>query len=143
MKTFKLVSLALIEENKNRPIPLIDGLIINKELDEQWLVEAYVPKDNLVLFENLVNSEELIPIQTIISKPTNDPATFHARVKHISVMEEHISVLFDAQLFRRNNSFHVDLLSSLVGEGLAGDELLSQFITRSKDDTTKPQTAKS
>ena len=143
MKTFKLVNLSFLQDDSKRPIPLIDGLIINKEFGgDNWLIETYIPKDHLPRFEELANSEELVPIQAVISKPDNDPATFHAKVKHISVMDEHISVLMDASLFRRNNSFHVDLLAKLVEEGLSGDDLLQQFTTRSKGDHAVPQASK-
>ena len=42
MKTFKLFSLEVVEDDKSVEVPLEDGLILNKE-DERstWLIEAY------------------------------------------------------------------------------------------------------
>lgn len=47
MKTFKLISLDIIEEKNEditqRRIKLLDGLIINREDDHgRWIIEAYV-----------------------------------------------------------------------------------------------------
>ncbi|WP_096156555.1 MULTISPECIES: YwpF family protein [Bacillus] len=128
MKTFKLVALSFVDGEEIEKLPLEDGLIINKEFGgEKWLIEAYLPSETTELFREYEGTNELVHLQATISKPTNDPANFQVTVKSISEMNDHISVLFDAQLFRRTNNFHEKVLKSLLDEGLTGEELVVQF----------------
>ncbi|MDV2888427.1 YwpF family protein, partial [Alkalihalophilus pseudofirmus] len=42
MKTFKLFSLDVLEDDQSVVVPLVDGLVLNKEDDQStWLLEAY------------------------------------------------------------------------------------------------------
>ncbi|MDX5476077.1 MAG: YwpF-like family protein [Bacillaceae bacterium] len=128
MKTFKLVALSFVDGEEIETLPLEDGLIMNREFGgENWLIEAYLPAEKLELFRPFEGTNELVHLQATISKPTNDPANFQATVKSISKLNDYISILFDAQLFRRKNNFHEKVLKSLVDEGLTGNELVVQF----------------
>lgn len=128
MKTFKLVALSFVDGEDIETLPLEDGLIMNREFGgESWLIEAYLPSEKMEMFLPYEGTSQLVHLQATISKPTNDPADFKATVKSISKLNDHISILFDAKLFRRKNNFHEKVLQSLVNEGLTGDELIVQF----------------
>lgn len=80
MKTFKLVALDLIEQKEEEVvqnnIPLIDGLIINREDDDNtWLMEAYTEHSYFELFTALQEYDEIL-LQVKITKESNEPATF-------------------------------------------------------------------
>lgn len=65
MKTFKLISLQIVEGADLKDIELQDGLIINKEDDlSSWLIEAYISKSYLDYFKS---GDEMI-VQVVISK---------------------------------------------------------------------------
>lgn len=131
MKTFKLVSLVLFNGEQfssfREEIPLIDGLIINKEDGEnRWLMEAYLDKNYFEIFNrSMVNNEEL-QFQIKISHKSNDPASLHARVKEINEMEHHISVLFDGVHITKIDLAEI-VLSELIDQGLEGANLLQEF----------------
>ena len=126
MKTFKLVALTLLHEQK-QDIPLIDGLIINKEDEnKQWLIEAYVEQTYRELFTSLKESGAAFDALVTISRKTNDPAHVRATVRSITIMSERMSVLMDAALVKRSNLAEV-VLEDLVHRGLHGETLLQQF----------------
>lgn len=128
MKTFKLVSLSVLHQNKLIDIPLTDGLIINKEdKDNRWLIESYIPKEHKELFESLFEKNEDIFVQVIISHKGNSPAPFKVKILTINTFENHISVLFEGTLERTRGDYAEMLLTELVKEGLSGDELLEKF----------------
>ncbi|MEK3992400.1 YwpF-like family protein [Robertmurraya sp. FSL R5-0851] len=127
MKTFKLISLQIIDDSEALDITLHDGLIINKE-DERnrWLIEAYVGANYHDFFTKLLESEKETPAQVVISKKENDPASFTTRVLSVKKIDGRLSVLFEGFLKRSKNYAEL-LLSDLIGKGLSGEELLSEF----------------
>ncbi|WP_169864776.1 YwpF family protein [Sutcliffiella halmapala] len=128
MKTFKLVALSIVHGEKVEKLELHDGLIINREYGkENWLIEALLPKSNSEKFEGIYKNQEVVHVQATISKPTNDPASFQAIIKNVSIMEEHMSILFEGELFRRNSNYPEKLLESLVQSGYDGEELVQAF----------------
>jgi putative protein kinase ArgK-like GTPase of G3E family len=132
MKTFKLVELTNIRHEgqmiKRENIVLNDGLIINKEDGENhWLIEACVDKQYLPFFEEASAKEQELHLLATISKKSNDPATLFAKVKKITVMEEHLSVLLDGTLVRTKIDMAEVLLEDLIEQGLKGEELLKEF----------------
>lgn len=59
MKTFKLISLQLVKKEEWYDVPLVDGLIINKEDDHHsWLIEGYVDKSFYELFHEASKEEK-------------------------------------------------------------------------------------
>lgn len=51
MKTFKILSLTILNDGERVSIPLIDGLILNKEDGRgTWLIEAYTERKYLPFF---------------------------------------------------------------------------------------------
>jgi hypothetical protein len=127
MKTFKLISLQIIDDSEAQDITLHDGLIINKE-DERnrWLIEAYVNANYHDFFTRLLESEKETPAQVVISKKENDPASFTTRVLSVKKIDGRLSVLFEGFLKRSKNYAEL-LLSDLIDKGLSGEELLSEF----------------
>ncbi|EMT45401.1 hypothetical protein H919_10453 [Anoxybacillus flavithermus AK1] len=126
VKTFKLVALTLLHEQK-QDIPLIDGLMINKEDENQrWLVEAYVEQTYHKLFTSLKEKGTTFDALVTISRKTNDPAHVRATVRSVTMMGERMSVLMDAVLVKRSNLAEV-VLEDLVQRGLHGETLLQQF----------------
>ncbi|WP_027409225.1 YwpF-like family protein [Anoxybacteroides tepidamans] len=129
MKTFKLVGLQVIRDERNRQeIPLIDGLVINKEDEKRrWLVEAYIDKQHEPLFAELQNNHHEIRLQVTISNINNDPANMVATVRSITLMNEHISVLMEGMLLRNRTDLAEVVLAGLVEKGLQGEALLKEF----------------
>src|SRR5699024_6420481 len=99
MKTFKLKSLAIFDDKEKssnkRDIPLLDGLVINREDDKsQWIIEAFCEKSLEDYFRSLENIGEAIVLETKISKESNLPAYFTTSIISVNEVEEDINVLF-------------------------------------------------
>lgn len=128
MKTFKLVALSIVHGENVEKLDLKDGLIINREYGkENWLIEALLPKENPEKYQSILENKETVHVQATISKPTNDPASFEVVIRNVAVMDERMSILFEGELFRRNNNYPEKLLESLVESGYNGDDLLQAF----------------
>lgn len=128
MKTFKLVSLQLVEEDGLVDIELDDGLIINKEDEKSnWLLEAYIDKAYLDFFKKRADKGDELIIQVVITKRENDPAAFQTKITSINELEDHISILFEGSLKRTKNDYAELLLQDLLGKGFRGDNLLDEF----------------
>ncbi|MCC3356183.1 YwpF-like family protein [Bacillus sp. REN16] len=135
MKTFKLVSLKVLKQNEqpNRTldIPLIDGLIINREDGEnRWIVEAFIEKSFKDIFEKAKQEGEKLNLQVTISKKSNDPASLMGDVKIIKEMENSASVLLDGNLVPSRHNMAEILLTDLIQQGLQGEGLLAEFKNR-------------
>ena len=132
LKTFRLASLAInLEEDGQEEffdIPLLDGLIINKEDGEtHWMIEAFVEKKYHELFQERQAKNEELHLQVKISKKTNDPAFILAHVVLINILDDHMSVLIEGVLIRSKFHFAEVILTQLVEAGLQGDELIKEF----------------
>ncbi|MDZ5471850.1 YwpF-like family protein [Bacillus sp. 31A1R] len=131
MKTFKLVSLQIQEEDHLKDIPLDDGLIINREDDtSNWLIEAYVSKTFFDFFQNAMGNANELTTQVVISKKENDPAFFKTKVKSVRIFEKHISVLLEGKLKKMKSDYAELLLNDLIQKGFAGDTLITEFKTQ-------------
>ncbi|MDX8361106.1 MULTISPECIES: YwpF-like family protein [Bacillaceae] len=134
MKTFRLVALTILNDDEiqvsKQGISLLDGLIINKEDGEnRWLLDILIAQDYLHLFNELHKQSQIksIPIQTVISKEDNDPATMSVKVKKITTMGDSVSVLMDGVLINRRTKRAEILLTDLLQRGLQGEQLLQEF----------------
>ncbi|APH03425.1 YwpF family protein [Bacillus weihaiensis] len=145
MKTFKLVDLKLrFDEEKEAPpeeIPLIDGLVVNREDGENsWLIEALIPDNFQSYFQTLLDADEKKKVFVTISKKTNAPAQILARVKTITPLEPNISILLDGRLLT-SRPVHdpAELLQTLMEQGLAKEGLMVEFKKRMQErkETTK------
>lgn len=128
MKTFKLITLQIFQNEQLINIPLEDGLIINKE-DEQnnWLIEGYMDKGLEQLFTPIFEKKDKLLVQVVITKKENDPAPFIVTPIVMNRFENHISVLFEGKLKKSRNDFAEQILEELIKEGYSGDELLTIF----------------
>ncbi len=126
MKTFKLVSMQVIEEDKLTDIVLDDGLIINKEDENStWLLEAYINSQYKSYFQQ--KSDQELVVQVVISKKENDPAAFLTTILSMNEFDDHISILFKGQLKRTKSDFAEILLQDLLTQGLTGEDLMNEF----------------
>ncbi len=128
MKTFKLISLQLVKKEEWYDVPLVDGLIINKEDDHHsWLIEGYVDKSFYDIFHEASKEEKELLVQVVISKKENEPAPFKVKIRSLQTFDNHISVLLEGTLKRSKNQYAELLLDSLIQRGLSGDELMNEF----------------
>jgi hypothetical protein len=132
MKTFKLVALGVASSNTEdtnyQTIELVDGLIINKENEENhWIIEALLPNTYLSYFEELFKQRQQLKLQATISKKSNDPAHFSASMISITKMERHFSILLKGSLTGRKTHSPEMILQELIEQGLSGDALLQEF----------------
>ncbi|WP_156290502.1 YwpF family protein [Oceanobacillus salinisoli] len=107
MKTFKLIMLKILSvDERQQDIPLLDGLIINREDDlypNQWLIEAYVSKQCKAFFEKLKEENELM-IQVKITKTENDPVVFKSSIIGINDIGTDINVLFKGEIDNKSGT---------------------------------------
>ncbi|TYR75255.1 hypothetical protein FZC79_10855 [Rossellomorea vietnamensis] len=128
MKTFKVITLQVVENDDLKDIEIVDGLIINKE-DQKgtWLIEGCMRKEFYDFFRDAQQSAEDIEVQVVISHPENDPAAFMTRISCIKTMDLHLSVLFEGKLKKMRNEYAELLLDDLVEKGFEGSGLVQEF----------------
>jgi hypothetical protein len=128
MKTFKMLSVGILQEDLVQDIPLIDGIIINQENSHRmWILEMFIDKKNQSVFEKWMADEELLDVKVVISYPENEPAAFRVAVKGVKLIGDNISVLMKGRLKRARAQYAEQLLEELIGEGMEGNELLRRF----------------
>jgi len=132
MKTFRLKALEIIEKKDEnivqRDIPLIDGLIINREDGEnQWVIEAYTENEHLAYFQKLRKENEEIMIKVKITKETNDPAIFITSIIGLNEIEAQMNVLFKGTIIDQRNNEIEQMLKTLIDKDYQGEELLQKF----------------
>ncbi|ELK44601.1 YwpF-like family protein [Halobacillus sp. ACCC02827] len=135
MKTFKLISLDIVEEKNDditqRRIKLQDGLIINREDDHgRWVIEAYVDHSYQEFFEDMYERQEEIIIQAKITKQTNTPAAFMVKPIDINKIGDSMNVIFMGTIIDRRLEQVEQVLKQLVDEGYQGEALLEAFKQR-------------
>lgn len=132
MKTFKLKMLEIIDhrgdEFVHTNIPLLDGLSINREDDQNhWLIEAYIDREYLDFFTNLYKKNDEIIIQVKITKESNEPATFITSIIGVNEIGDSMNVLLLGTIVDRRKHKIEELLTSLIDKGYQGRELLEKF----------------
>ncbi|QDP40017.1 YwpF family protein [Radiobacillus deserti] len=133
MKTFKLISLDILEESAKqvitKNIPLLDGLIINREDDyNQWIIEAYLDKTYHEYFTALMSPKgKKLMVQVKITKESNQPATFLVSVIGLNYIEDHMNVLLMGNIVDRKQGDMEKRLKHLIEEGYEGMALLEKF----------------
>src|SRR5690625_586592 len=129
MKTFMLKAIDIIENSSRKKVELIDGLIINREDEEnQWIIEAYIDQKYLSYFKELQDKNEGIIVEVKITKETNDPATFITSMIGLNEIGAQMNVLFKGTIaVDEYNSGVEKALKSLIDEGYQGEELLKRF----------------
>ncbi|HSU79850.1 MAG TPA: YwpF family protein [Candidatus Angelobacter sp.] len=133
MKSFKLYSLDVVDDGNSVEIPLVDGLILNKEDEHStWLLEAYTNLSLYDYFKKISEEDRDIILEAVITKKENAPAYFQTKISSLIRFEEHISVLFQGQLRRNKSDYSELLLDSLIEKGFKGPELLKEFKEKMK-----------
>lgn len=133
MKTFKLISLEVVDGETVTEVPLTDGLIINKEDEHStWLLEAYTELSLYDFFKKIADEKKEIIVQVIITKKENDPAFFQTTISTLNKFEDHISVLLEGRLRRTRRDYSELLLDNLLQKGYSGDDLLHEFKDKMK-----------
>ncbi|GEL08228.1 YwpF-like family protein [Salisediminibacterium halotolerans] len=142
MKTFKLCSLMIVldeegvseEEMSAHEIPLVDGLIINKEeAQKDWLLEAVVDREWETFFRNYQEAAEPFMAEVTITKRTNEPASLVCHVSSIFELENHLSVHLEGVLVVKRDDLSDMLLKNLIDEGYEGEELYREYRLRKKN----------
>ncbi|WP_046174569.1 YwpF family protein [Domibacillus indicus] len=127
MKTFKVAAFFIEKNEQLISIPLQDGLIINREDEQQsWLIELFLTEEGVQTVQSFEQDKQLA-VRIAISHRGNDPARFYAAIRSFQTLREGTSVLFDAQLRQMRNEYAKQLLHSLVEEGLEGEQLVTAF----------------
>lgn len=129
MKTFKLVELTLYPTNQDslneKEMNLTEGLIINKEEDNEWVLEAVLGKTDLESVQVLSESRNVLLAQVRITKPENRPAMFLVQIQEVNDLGEEGNVIMKGTLAREDK---LDLFASIKRmrqDGIEEDEILS------------------
>lgn len=128
MKTFKMLSVGILHEERMLDFPLIDGIIINQENSHRmWILEMFLDKAHQPIFEKWMADEELLEARVVISYPENEPAAFRVAVKGVKLIGDNVSVLMKGRLKRARAQYAEQLLEELIDEGMGGADLLQRF----------------
>ena len=135
MKTFKMLSFQMPAGDDWHHFPLEDGLLINQENSHNtWILEAFLPASERMVFEGLLSSGEVFEARAVISFPDNEPVLFRLVVTTVKEIRNCVSVLMKGTLIRKKRKNAVDVLRKLVddssGDSSAGmdlEQLLKQF----------------
>ncbi|ANU20182.1 hypothetical protein BBI15_08130 [Planococcus plakortidis] len=130
MKTFKMLSLAVVDGDQLVDYPLHDGLIINQENSQRsWVLEMLVEQKHEAIFREMKQNGKVYDVKVVISYPGNEPATFEVIIHAVKPIGGHASVLMKGTLKRARRKYAETLLSELLEDGLEGEELLERFET--------------
>ncbi|RNF40002.1 YwpF family protein [Planococcus salinus] len=130
MKTFKMISLGIVDGENLIDYPMVDGIIINQENSRRsWVLEMLIDLEYKEIFDKMKESGEIYDVKVVISYPGNEPATFQVVIYGVKIIGDHISVLMKGTLKRARRKYAETLLSELLEDGLEGDELLERFET--------------
>ncbi|MCA1055142.1 YwpF-like family protein [Rossellomorea aquimaris] len=143
MKTFKVISLQVVDNDDLQDFDIEDGLIINKEDENRtWLVETYMPEKYIDFFRRAQQQSDDLEIQVVISHKANDPAAFMTSIRGIKKMNGRISVLFEGHLKKQRNEYAELLLDDLVQKGYSGEQLIKEFREKMVSKPRIPATSK-
>ncbi|MGE8207070.1 YwpF-like family protein [Heyndrickxia sp. NPDC080065] len=136
MKTFKLVSLQVVDDTNIMDIPLEEGIIINKEDGKMtWLIEAYTDKKFYDYFRSAQQKPDDLEVQAVITNEANDPAPFKTHVRTIKSFDKFMSVLLEGHLNIKRSEYAELLLNDLIKEGFSGQNLVEEFKNRMRKKT--------
>lgn len=131
MKTFKLKGLKMMPDKeelvKAKEITLFDGLVINREDDLGWLIEAYTDQSYWKYFSEVKNSDEVM-IQIKITREENDPAFFLTKIVDMNkIGDDKMNVLFQGKIVDHSKRRIEKMLEMVIEEGYQGRSLLEKF----------------
>jgi len=131
MKTFKLKELEIMANDEDgieqKKISLYDGLVINREDELGWLIEAYIDKKYETYLSSLKDVNELM-IQVKITREENDPAFFITKMIDLNdISEDRINVIFQGKVIDHRKSRIEEMLRMIIEEGYQGESLFRKF----------------
>ncbi|WP_335871188.1 YwpF family protein [Bacillus sp. 2205SS5-2] len=128
MKTFKIITFQIIDQEEIVTIDIEDGLIINKEdLKGTWLVEAFASRQYYDYFREIQQTTDDTEIRVVITHPQNDYASFFIHIRGIKQLDGKISVLMEGHLKKIPKDYSELLLNELIEQGLEGAPLIETF----------------
>lgn len=135
MKTFKLISLEVLDKDTFKPIELVDGLIINKEDENNsWLIEVYTKPNQTDFFEKALQNQQDQIIRVVISNKDNDPVSFQIKTRSVKKLDKNVSIMLHGTLKRTSRkNYSETLLKDLLDQGLYGETLLLEFREKMKN----------
>jgi hypothetical protein len=143
MKTFKVISLQVVNNDELHDFDIEDGLIINKEDgNSTWLVETYMSYKYIDFFRKVQQQKDDLEIQVVISHKANDPAAFLTSIRGIKKINDRMSILFEGKLKKQRNEYAELLLDDLVQKGYSGNELVKEFREKMVSKPRIPATSK-
>src|SRR5699024_6944859 len=112
---------------EQKRISLQDGLVINREDESGWLIEAYVSNEYKEYFKSLIGVLDVM-IQAKITREENDPAFFITKIDIVNqISDEQISVLFEGFVVNHSKNRNEDMLSMIIEEGFKRESLLKKI----------------
>jgi len=131
LKTFKLKGLKVMNNQEvsvqRKHIDLIDGLVINREDEHGWLIEAFTDRKYWDFFTSIKDTKELM-IQVKITREENDPAFFLTEIVSINeIGDNRMNVLFQGKIVDHSKRRIEKLLEMIIEEGYQGRSLLEKF----------------
>ncbi|GEN45339.1 YwpF family protein [Alkalibacillus haloalkaliphilus] len=139
MKTFKLVSLNILEKSGeelvSKDIDFFDALIIDREEIEgaRWLIEAFIPKKHYDFFNQKLEAEQELVTQVRITKESNPKATILANVRAVNEIEDHMNVILIGNMINREREQVEETLQDLIEAGYQGVSLLNKFKEKNQE----------
>lgn len=132
MKTFQLKSLKIIENKEEdlneTDIELFDGLIINREDEEEsWILEAYIDIGYLPYFTDLQSRRKQLLVQAKITSEHNEPAMLITSIIGMNELGKEMNVLFKGHIVDYRKHQIEKRLKELIDEGYHGEKLLEKF----------------
>ncbi|MFP7494251.1 YwpF family protein [Terribacillus saccharophilus] len=128
MKTFKLVELILYPTDQGsldgRNMELAEGLIINKEEDNEWVLEAVLGQTDLEYVQRFSENRKVVLAEVRITKPENRPALFLIQVQEVNDIGEEGNVIMKGTLVREEPSNLFAAIRKLRKDGMKEEEIL-------------------
>ncbi|PAE06940.1 hypothetical protein CHI12_13720 [Terribacillus saccharophilus] len=129
MKTFKLVELTLYTTDQvslnEKEMKLSEGLIINKEEDNEWVLEAVLGKADLESVQEISEDRKVLLAQVRITKPENRPAMFLVQVQEVNDLGDEGNVIMKGTLAREEKSELFASIKRMRQEGMEEEEILT------------------
>lgn len=138
MKSFKVIDMKIIQQ-QNFIVPEVkDGVIINMEYgDNPWIIEIVTDGDLEAILKKLKGQQ--LEMMVTITRPSNTPAKFSAKLMDINQMDDMISIVFKGAIIVQGPNYAEELLEFLITDGYEGKALVNEFNSRmeSKEDFRK------
>ena len=134
MKTFRLVQVRLVQDEYgnelNLPINLLDGLIISKEHDQEWLLEMLVPTEFAVTLHHYLNRRILLLAEAVITSPSNPPAALAITFTSERALNNHHTFVAEGLMLIPKHDVTKQVLNSLIGDDVAKANLTPAFFEK-------------